>query len=292
MKKTVRIIFKIIFILGFIAGLGMLIYPWFANRWNNYNSKLMFEEYQLAVEDNYTDQGLKAKKVQAREYNERLQPIIIPDSFIQNSDPSQVSDADTEYFDCLNPEGDGIMGYVSVPKIDQMIPIYHTTAEDVLQKGAGHLPGSSLPIGGESSHSVIAAHRGLVGRALFTDLDQLEEKDQFYLYILDEIHAYEVDSIQVVKPEETESLNVVPGEDLVTLVTCTPYGVNTERLLVRGHRIPYSPEAEQASENAASTSVHTNYLLWIGIGVAAVAASMLLTRLVLYIIDKKKSGKK
>lgn len=190
---------------------------------------------------------------------------------------------------CLNQNGDGMMGYLSIPKIGEIIPVYHTSREEVLQKGAGHIQGSSLPIGGTSTHASIAAHRGIPGMSLFTDLDLLEEGDQFYLYILDEILAYEVDQIETVMPEDTEILNVEEGKDYVTLVTCTPYGVNTQRLLVRGHRVPYVEEQEKEQERQAKKSIHTNYLAWIFIGIIATIGSIVLCRSIIRLIKKRSS---
>ena len=172
----------------------------------------------------------------------------------------------------LNLAGDGIMGTVEIPKIGITLPIYHTTDEEVLEKAAGHLEGSSLPVGGESTHAVISAHRGLPSASLFTDLDLLEEGDHFLIHVLDETLCYEVDQILTVEPDETEALQVEEGEDLVTLLTCTPYGVNTQRLLVRGHLVPYE-EAVVAEEEAplGAVSLHTNYLLWVFVGLGITA---------------------
>ena len=206
----------------------------------------------------------EAEWARANAYNEALLPSILPDSFAV----AEASDEpDEEYMACLNIAGDEMMGTVEIPKIDIELPIYHTTDEEVLEKAAGHLEGSSLPVGGESTHAVISAHRGLPSASLFTDLDQLEEGDHFLLHILDETLAYEVDKISVVEPEETQDLAVEEGEDLVTLLTCTPYGVNSHRLLVRGHRVPYEAEAIADEQPPLfGTSIHTNYLLWVVIG--------------------------
>ena len=184
---------------------------------------------------------------------------------------------------CLNLAGDGTMGYVEIPKIDIKIPIYHTVSEEVLQIAAGHLEGSSLPVGGTDTHTVVSAHRGLPSAALFTDLDQLEVGDHFMFYILDEILCYEVDQITIVEPEETDALAVEPGEDLATLLTCTPYGVNSHRMLVRGHRVEYVPEVIQKEQTFVNASVHTNYLLWVVVGLAVTSAFVA----VLYLKDKK-----
>ncbi len=159
------------------------------------------------------------------------------------------------------------MGTVEIPKIKIKLPIFHGTSEEVLEKAAGHLTGSSLPVGGENTHAVITAHRGLPSAALFTDLDKMKEGDHFLLHVLNDTLCYEVDKITVIEPEDTEALSVEDGKDLVTLVTCTPYGVNSHRMLVRGHRVPYDPEVF-ADEGIplSDMSLHTNYVLWIVIG--------------------------
>ena len=177
---------------------------------------------------------------------------------------------DRSYESCLNITGDGIMGMVEIPKIDVELPIYHDTTEEVLKNAAGHLEGSSLPIGGKSTHSVISAHRGLPSAILFTDLDKMKKGNHFMIYVLDDILCYEVDRISIVKPEDTSDLNVEKGRDLMTLLTCTPYGVNTERLLVRGHRVPY--KEAYSSEKDSSISLETNYILWVVIGLLLTAA--------------------
>lgn len=184
---------------------------------------------------------------------------------------------------------DEMMGIVEIPKIDIKLPIYHTTEEDVLKQAAGHLEGSSLPIGGKSTHSVISAHRGLPSASLFTDLDQLKKGDHFLIHVLNKTLCYEVDKISVVKPEETSALAVEEGEDLVTLLTCTPYGVNTERILVRGHRVPYE-EQKVADEKTplSGISLHTNYLLWVIIGLVITTIFILM----LYLKEKKLQKKK
>ena len=159
------------------------------------------------------------------------------------------------------------MGKVEIPVISATLPIYHYSTEESLLKGCGHIFGSSLPVGGSDSHAVITAHRGLPAAKLFTDLDQVEVGDRFYITVLDEVLAYEVDNIEVVKPEETRSLAIQRGEDLVTLVTCTPYGVNTDRLLVRGHRVPYEPEEEKKFVHP-----HPKFALTIFVQVACIFA--------------------
>ena len=262
-KKTIT---TIIIILFFLIGLSLLLYPFVANQWNNYRQSRLISSYDSAVSQMESEGSIdyEAEWARANAYNEALLPSILPDSFAV----AEASDEpDEEYMACLNIAGDEMMGTVEIPKIDIELPIYHTTDEEVLEKAAGHLEGSSLPVGGESTHAVISAHRGLPSASLFTDLDQLEEGDHFLLHILDETLAYEVDEISVVEPEETQDLAVEEGEDLVTLLTCTPYGVNSHRLLVRGHRVPYEAEAIADEQPPLfGTSIHTNYLLWVVIG--------------------------
>ena len=269
MKKKLNII--VIAVL-FLAGLSVLLYPFVANQWNSYRQSRLMSSYEegVAEKDANGEIDYEAEWERARAYNDALKPMILPDSFAV----AEASDRDEEYMNCLNINGDEIMGIVEIPKIDVELPIYHTTDKEVLEIGAGHLEGSSLPVGGESTHTVISAHRGLPSATLFTDLDQLEEGDHFLLHILDDTLCYEVDQINVVEPDQTESLSVVEGEDLATLLTCTPYGVNTQRLLVRGHRVPYDADAvaDEASNSLFGNSLHTNYILWVAVGLVLTGA--------------------
>lgn len=277
----------------FLAGLSLLLYPFVANQWNNYRQKQLISSYEQTVSQKEASNGIDydAELKKAEAYNEALLPSILPDSFAI----ADASEEDQTYMNTLNIAGDEMMGIVEIPKIDIKLPIYHTTEEDVLKQAAGHLEGSSLPIGGKSTHSVISAHRGLPSASLFTDLDQLKKGDHFLIHVLNETLCYEVDKISVVKPEETSALAVEEGEDLVTLLTCTPYGVNTERLLVRGHRVPYV-EQEVADEKTplSGISLHTNYLLWVFVGLSVTALFIF----VLYLKETKlkrranKGGKK
>ena len=275
---------KIVIILIFLAGLSLLLYPFIANQWNNHRQKQLIGNYESVISDKEAagniDYAAEMKKAEA--YNDALLPSILPDSFA-------VADASTEtdssYEDSLNIAGDGMMGIVEIPKIAIKLPIYHGTEEEVLsKKAAGHLEGSSLPIGGESTHAVISAHRGLPSASLFTDLDQLEIGDHFLIHVLDETLCYEVDQILVVDPEDTSALAVEDGEDLVTLLTCTPYGVNTQRLMVRGHRVPYEEQAVADEQTPLSgLSLHTNYLLWVVVGIVITGVFIL----ILFIREKK-----
>lgn len=277
MKKKAS---TIIFVMIFLAGLSLLLYPFVANEWNNYRQKRLISTYESQVSELEAEGAIdyEAEWKRAEAYNKALLPSILPDSF---AIASAADEPDKEYMSCLNITDDGMMGIVEIPKINIKLPIYHTTDEDVLSKAAGHLEGSSLPIGGENSHAVISAHRGLPSAALFTDLDKLKEGDHFLIHVLDDTLCYEVDQISVVEPEETASLAVEDGEDLVTLLTCTPYGVNSHRLLVRGHRVPYDSEEIQEKETGNTPfSFHTNYLLWVlvGLGITGIFILILYRR--------------
>ena len=284
MKKFFK---NLILILIFLAGLSLLLYPYIANEWNTYRQSKLMTTYEEAVEsiNEETPIDYSAEFARANAYNESLVPYILPDSF---AIAAASEEPDEEYMACLNLTGDGMMGYVHIPKIDIKIPIYHTVSTEVLEKAAGHLEGSSLPVGGEDTHAVISAHRGLPSAALFTDLDKLKEGDHFLISVLDEILCYEVDQISVVEPSETEALKVEDGKDLATLLTCTPYGVNSHRLLVRGHRVEYVEE-EVMKEDVPlmETSLHTNYLLWVFVGLAITAVFII----VLSVADKKRRKK-
>ena len=288
-KKAGNLVIGIIF----LAGLSLLLYPFVANQWNNYRQKQLISGYEQAVSEKEAAEGIDydAERKKAEDYNEALLPCVLPDSFAL----AESSGVDPVYINTLNIAGDEMMGSVEIPKINIKIPIYHTTEEDVLNKGAGHLEGSSLPVGGANTHAVISAHRGLPSASLFTDLDQMKVGDHFLLHVLDETLCYEVDKISVVKPEDTSALAVEDGQDLVTLLTCTPYGVNTERLLVRGHRVPYVEEEVKEEKTVLSgSSLHTNYLLWVFVGLSVTALFVF----VLYLKETKlkrranKGGKK
>lgn len=289
MKKKFTIITVAIM---FFIGLSLLLYPLIANKWNNYRQTKLISDYDIRIEQQKSEGTVnyKEEKEKAISYNEALLPSILPDSFAVAEVAPEDSEEHQQYMSCLNLLGDGMMGYVQIPKINIKIPIYHTTDEDVLEQAAGHLEGSSLPVGGENTHAVISAHRGLPSASLFTDLDKLEEGDHFLLYILDDILCYEVDQILVVEPDETESLAVQEGQDLVTLLTCTPYGVNSHRLLVRGHRVDYVPEVIEDEEETplAGISLHTNYLLWVVVGLLVTAAFVFL----LAFLDRRKQKAK
>lgn len=255
-KKAQNIITTVIFVLLFLVGLSLLLYPLISSKWNQYRSNSLIHDYTSSVAE-VSAEDYSAWFEAAERYNASLDGKSIPDAFALVSE-----EENAEYFAQLAFRTDGIMAYIRIPKINVDLPIYHGTSVEVLEKGVGHLIGSSLPIGGEGNHAVLSAHRGLPSATLFTDLDQLAEGDHFYIHVLDRTLAYEVDQILIVEPSELESLARTPGEDYVTLVTCTPYGVNSHRMLVRGHRVEYVEEV--AAQEAADTvqSVHTRYGLW------------------------------
>ena len=229
-KKWMSRLMTLLIVVVFVAGLSFLLYPTVSNLWNQAHQSRAIATYTEQVEK-LDDSSKKEMLKAARKYNKEL---------LKKADHWKLSKKDKKkYESLLDVSGTGIMGYIEVPKIDCSLPIYHGTDEGALQIAIGHLEGSSLPVGGKSSHCVLSGHRGLPSARLFTDLDQMEEGDTFILNILGHKLAYEVDQIKVVLPEEMSDLEIQEGKDLCTLVTCTPYGINTHRLLVRGHRVKY-----------------------------------------------------
>lgn len=238
-KKLKEKLSFLIFVIMIILGIAIILYPVISNHLSKINYQEIIDNYDFKVakqKNSYNEQLVN----EARKYNSSLTSLNITDVF-QN----QIGQSSSEYFSVLNVDNNGMMGYISIPKIDVKIPIYHGTSSDILQKGVGHLEGSSIPIGGENTHTVLSAHRGLPSSRLFTDLDQLKVGDTFYIHILDEVLAYRVNQVLVVEPSDIDFLQIVKGEDYVTLVTCTPYAINTHRLLVRGERIEYSAQEEE-----------------------------------------------
>lgn len=213
-----------------LAGLGLLLYPRFSDTWNTLHQSQVITGYGEAVQE--MDIGRYAKILEkAHTYNEEL--------FLNGRLWALEDKVQERYLETLDISGSGIMGYIEIPSIRVTLPIYHGTSDKVLQEAIGHVAWSSLPAGGENTHAVLSGHRGLPSAKLFTNLDDLEVGDRFMIHILSETLTYEVDRILTVKPTDTSELEIVPGMDLVTLVTCTPYGINTHRLLVRGHRVDH-----------------------------------------------------
>ena len=220
----------------FLLGVCILLYPTASDYWNSLHQTRAIGAYEDALAG-MTRRDYDAAFQQAEDYNRALAALDAPMSEYQS-----LSDAGMDYEEILNINGVGIMGYIDIDAIGVELPIYHGTSPDVLNVAVGHLEGSSLPIGGEGSHCVLSAHRGLPSARLFTDLDQLQEGDTFTITVLDRLLTYEIDQILIVEPEQVDALAITPGEDYCTLVTCTPYGINTHRLLVRGKRVENARE--------------------------------------------------
>ena len=276
-----RKISGILFGLLFLIGLGILCYPTVSDQWNKYRQNQLITTYEEAVAvlepEDYSREWEAARK-----WNDTLeQNFLYVDAFGEESAEQE----DSEYEKVLNISGDGVMGYLSIPKINLKLSIYHGTSEEVLQTGIGHLEGTKLPIGGESTHSVLAAHRGLPSARLFTDIDQLYKGDLFYIHVLDEILAYKVDQILPMVDKDDmsaleEALRIQTGEDHVTLFTCTPYGVNSHRLLVRGIRVPYEGEEEIESTPVETMlqAVQNYYMLYLILGLSVTLLVILVMR--------------
>ena len=232
--KKIRVFFAV---LMFLSGIGIALYPIVSDMLYQRNASKAIETYQDTVE-NLDQEKIDAAKEAARKYNEQLSSAIIRDA------GGEAAEGGNSYVDMIDV-GE-IIGYITIPEIDVNLPIYNGTGADVLQKGVGHMVQSSYPLGGESTHCVLTGHRGLPEAVLFTNLDRLEAGDRFYLHVLDEVLAYRVDQTKVVEPGESGDLDIVPGQDYCTLVTCTPYSINTHRLLVRGVRTTYDGEEEES----------------------------------------------
>lgn len=272
-----RKIANIAFALVFLAGFCIFAYPAVSDQWNAYRQNQLISSYDTVV-----------AQMEEADYSREWEAArVFNDALTQNNfyvDAFGGADAeleDTEYWKVLNAAGNGVMGYMTIPKINIKLAIYHGTNDDVLQTGIGHLGGTKLPIGGEGTHCVLAAHRGLPSAKLFTDVDQLVIGDKFYIHILDKVLAYQVDQIlPMIDKDDLEmlmsSMQVVEGEDYVTLLTCTPYGVNSHRLLVRGTRVEYAGEEEPEAETPAGSmvkAVQSYYMLYL---VLAMAVALLL----------------
>lgn len=266
-------------LLLFLGGAAVFLYPAVSNYLAEKNQTRVIQTYQEAV-GGLSDEELSEEWAKAEEYNENLAGDPVHDPFIPGSGYALPDN----YLDVLNV--DGVMGYIEIPKIDVSLPIYHGTAEETLEKGAGHMESTTLPIGGPDRHAVLTGHRGLPSAELFTNLDLLEIGDHFYINVLGETLAYEVDSIKVVEPDELELLTVEPGRDLVTLITCTPYGVNTHRLLVRGARTEYVPE--EADREASAPDMRWNSILYAAAGVLAGLLLLGLALLFFFIWKKRR----
>lgn len=246
-RKLSNKLSAILLIIVFLVGLSLMLYPTVSDEWNSYHATKAISNYAETVytmsKTDYAE-NLKA----AYDYNTRLAEA--GGNYLLTEEEYE------EYTNLLNITGNGIMGYISIPKIDVMMPIYHGVSESVLQVAAGHIEWTSLPVGGETSHCVLSGHRGLPSAKLFTNLDKLELDDVFMLQILNETFTYQIDQIETVLPEEVEGLVLSEGHDYCTLVTCTPYGINTHRLLVRGTRIENLPDTPNMITLSEATQVN------------------------------------
>lgn len=290
-RKIANVLFGLLFLIGF----GILVYPTVSDQWNTYRQSRLISNYETTVE-NLTEEDFS---------NEWQKAIAFDQALVRNDLYGDVFGEDdgelesTEYWNVLNVANDGVMGYLSIPKINVKHAIYHGTGDKVLQTGIGHLNGTKLPIGGESTHSVLAAHRGLPSARLFTDLDQIKKGDMFYVHVLDEILAYQVDQIlDMVDKDDHETLEaalqIEEGKDQVTLFTCTPYGVNSHRLLVRGTRVPYNGEEEAETSAAESMlkTVQNYYMLYLILGLSITFLIILFMRFLFKAKDKKDKNEK
>ena len=288
-RKFSGILFALMFLLGF----GILVYPTIADQWNTYRQSHLISNYVEVVEK-MEEEDFSEFWEAARNFNQNIKENkLYEDVFgLEDSDMK-----DTEYWKVLNLAGDGIMGYISIPKINIKLAIYHGTAEDVLQTGVGHLGGTKLPIGDDSSHSVLAAHRGLPSARLFTDIYQMKKGDMFYIHIFNETFAYQVDQISdMIDKDDTEALQealaVKEGEDKVTLFTCTPYGVNSHRLLVRGTRVPYNGEehVEMTIPETMVQSVQNYYMIYLILGISITLLAIVIMKYMFKRNDNRKKS--
>ena len=255
--------------LVFLLALGITLYPFVSNYLAEKYQSTAMAAYSDAI-SRMDDTTLMREREAAQQFNRSIGVISMsgPDAI------SRLNAARDGYDDLLNVNNNGIMGYIRIPAIDVELPIYHGVENSTLEQGVGHLPGSSLPVGGESTHAALAAHSGLASQRMFTDLEQLREGDRFYLSVLGETLAYEIDQMLVVEPDDAAALELQPGMDLVTLITCTPYGVNTHRLLVRGKRVPYELAQEEVVEAEAAPEPSTwrrQYVKGLALGVGIMA---------------------
>ncbi len=290
-------IINILIILLFIVGAGVLVYPTVSNEWNNYVQSTLIDSYTETVSA-MTAEDYEDEWTAARAFNAGItENAIGSDAFNLGTEGDAVEPSDdfysSDYYSVLNVNGDGIMGYLSIPKINLKLPVMHGTYDTFIQTALGHMNGTALPIGGEGTHSVIVGHRGLPSSKLFTDLDQMEVGDKFYIHVLDETLAYQVDEISpMIEADDIDTLSqamaVEEGKDYVTLFTCTPYGVNTHRLLVRGTRVEYLGEDEvPTGTEAVVESVKSYYMIYTIAGIIAVIIIILIIRA----IFKRKGNK-
>ncbi len=289
--KTNALIYLIAIII-LLGGVGIFMYPTISNYFAEKNQVAAVATYDENLKKQ-SDEEIAAEMEKAKIYNENLAGDPVHDPFVPGSGYALPGN----YEEILNVDGNGMMGYIEIPKIAVKIPIYHTSTEEVLQKGVGHIESTALPIGGSGTHAVLTGHRGLPSAELFTRLDELEIGDCFYIHVLNEIHAYKVCEVNVVLPTELENLVAEPGKDYITLVTCTPYGVNSHRMLVKAERTEYNAEeAAQEKETYkysklnAFLSKYRYYLIGIAIA-GGIGLIILIISIIKKIKDKSKKKK-
>ena len=265
----------ILLILILLIGLSLMLYPSFADWWNSFHSSRSIASYVEQVA-NIDEAQYEELWDAAWDYNQSL--LHRPNDFLLSDEQQEI------YKSLLDFGGNGIMGYIEIPMIDVMLPIYHGTKESVLQIAVGHLDWTSLPVGGAGSHCVVSGHRGLPSARLFTDLDKLKVGDVFMLHVLNEILTYEIDQILIVEPQDTDPLLIEPGKDLCTMITCTPYGINSHRMLVRGHRIESQEEAKVIRITADAVRIEPLMVA------PFVAVPILLVLLIILLLPKQKKG--
>ena len=265
----------ILLILILLIGLSLMLYPSLADWWNSFHSSRSIASYVEQVA-NIDDAQYEELWDAAWDYNQSL--LHRPNDFLLSDEQQEI------YKSLLDFGGNGIMGYIEIPMIDVMLPIYHGTKESVLQIAVGHLDWTSLPVGGAGSHCVVSGHRGLPSARLFTDLDKLKVGDVFMLHVLNEILTYEIDQILIVEPQDTDPLLIEPGKDLCTMITCTPYGINSHRMLVRGHRIESQEEANVIRITADAVRIEPLMVA------PFVAVPILLVLLIILLLPKQKKG--
>ena len=288
MKKDT--LWRLARLLVILLGIGILVYPSlseYLSERNGSRATASYDDSVLQLEQARLDQLL----AQAQEYNRQLAGTSTGKAPLSDDEGDPVTPE--SYWDLLNVDSAGMMGYIEIPRLNTAIPIYHGTSEAVLQVGVGHLQNPSLRVGGESTHAALGGHRGLPTRSLFTDLDQMEVGDRFYIKVLNETLCYTVDQILTVLPHEMDALAIEEGKDYVTLITCTPYGINSHRLLVRGVRTPYDPQQHQneIAESASYLSSMPAQYRHLLIGVVVLVVVLLLRFLVCAVLNIRKRRK-
>ena len=287
MKRT---IINIVVGLMFLAGFGILVYPTVSNQWNTYRQSQLIDSYEASVQE-LEQEDFTGEWELARSYNQTVKYNALYSNAFGESDGSL---QEGEYWKVLNIADDGIMGYLSIPKINVRLAVYHGSEETVLQTGIGHIDNTHLPIGGEGTHSVLSGHRGLPSARLFTDIDQMELGDMLYIHVLDETLAYQVDQISdMVDKDDADALEAAlaleEGQDYVSLFTCTPYGVNSHRLIVRGTRVPYEGEehVEATLPETMVQAVQDYYMIYLVLGLAVTILAIIVMRVIIKRREKR-----